>query len=366
MLRLVLICLLALLPTTAHAVTLNVLEWEDYISPFADDFQAWAREEKGIDVTLVFIRPYATNPEQFYRAVRSEQADVVTPTHNYYKMHNAKLARALLPLDVNRLRHYNDVLEMLRTADFDELDGRKYSIPLLGGSYGLAYNNSLADQPSSWKVLWDPANKGTYSITSEQFEANVYLCMLMAGYSPQDYYDIDTTNFQRAKVQGYLNTLVVNAHSFWAGMAQPEVMKSLKYTTTYWFGVSVANRQGQDWRLASPSEGQTLWLDTMALSHHLKDDPEKREAAYLLLDFMISPEIQKRIHEHFGSVIVNTKAAAEVSPGHVADWWGGGDLVFQEEWFWRPLTARTRNMYKLMWQEAMKVRSNQHGVLPVN
>lgn len=359
MIRYIILSLVLLIPATAHAVTLRILEWENYISPYAKEFEAWAKQEAGVDVTLEFILPNATNPEQIFRAVRAEEADIVTPTHNYFKMYKAKLARALLPLDFSKLSNYKDITQSLRQADFDEVDGAKYSVPLVGGSYGLAYNQARTKEPTSWEELWNPANKGTYSITSEQFEANVYLSMIMAGYPPQALYDIDAIDFDRAKIQQYLNVLVINAHSFWKGMTGVETMRSLKFSTTYWIGVKEANKQGQHWRIATPKEGETVWFDTISLSNCLHNAPEKLHAAYLLIDYMISPKIQKKLHEDLGLVIVNNKTSDLMTPEQIATSRVGDETFFEEKWLWQSLTARTRNMYKLMWQEAVRHRNAQ-------
>ncbi|GGD53322.1 ABC transporter substrate-binding protein [Lacimicrobium alkaliphilum] len=328
---------------------LNVLEWEGYISPFAEDFEEYARD-KGMDVKLNILSPYITNPEQIFKALRAKTADVVTPTHNYYKMNQDKLFQVLQPVDFSRLPHYPKVLSSLRSAAYDNFHGEKYSVPLLGGSYGLAYNQDIVSAPDSWAVLWDPANKGKYSVTDEQFEANLYITMLVLGYPPQTFYDVDSGSFNEQQVQTKLNQLVANAHSFWGGMPQADNMKQLSYVTDYWFGVAAANDAGQKWALANPIEGQTVWLDTLAIGKHVEKD--KLKASYLLLDFLISEPIQKRILEMYGSIIVNGATSQLLEPEAAEKGRVGDETFFVEEMFWKPMSSRTRNIYKDMWKKA--------------
>lgn len=342
---------LAVLVTTNvwSKTTLNILEWEGYISPFAAEFTEYAKE-KGMDIELHIVTPYITNPEQIFKALRAKNADVVTPTHNYYKMNQNKLFQVLQPIDFSRLQNYSKVLASLRSSGYDMLNGEKYSVPQLGGSYGLAYNQDKVPAPDSWAVLWDPANKGKYSVTDDQFEANLYITMLVLGYPPETYYDVDSGEFKEEEVQTKLNQLVANAHSFWGGMPDPHNMQALSYATDYWFGVAAANSSGQNWALADPDEGQTVWLDTLAIGKHVEGD--KLRASYLLLDFLISEEIQKRILEMYGSIIVNGQTATLLDPDVAKKGRVGDETFFVEEMFWQPMNSRTRNIYKDMWKKA--------------
>jgi spermidine/putrescine transport system substrate-binding protein len=332
-----------------QAETLNILEWEGYISPFAADFKAYAKS-KGMDVDLNIIQPYVSDPEQIFKEMRAKKADVTTPTNNYFKASDGKLFQVLQPIDHTKLANYTKILGSLRAATYDQNDGAKYSVPLLGGSYGLAFNADKTSEPTSWAALWEPKYKGKYAVTSDQFEANIYTTMLVMGYPPESFYDIDKSNINKDQVQEKLNQLVANASSFWGGMADPAKMKELELVTTYWFGVAEANKNGQHWQLANPKEGQTVWLDTMAIGKHVSG--EKLKAAYLLLDFMVSEEIQKRILEMYGSIIVNADTAKLLSPELAKSARVGDESFFDEKFFWRPLSARTRNLYKQMWDKA--------------
>jgi spermidine/putrescine transport system substrate-binding protein len=335
--------------SAVQAITLNVLEWEGYISSHAEEFKAYAKS-KNMDVELNIITPYITNPEDIFQALRSKNADITTPTHNYYKTNNGKLFQVLQPIDFGKLGNYDKVLGSLRGAEYDKFESGKYSVPLLGGSYGLAYNMDTTQAPTSWAALWDPAFKGKFAVTDDQFEANIYITLLVLGYPPESVYDVSKSNFDVAKVQQKLNELVANADSFWGGMADAQKMKNLSLVTTYWFGVAEANRQGQHWQLASPKEGETVWLDTLAIGKHVEG--EKLTAAYLLIDFMIGEEIQKKILEMYGSIIVNGETAKLLDGEAIKKGRVGDESFFQEAYFWQPLSPRTRNLYKDMWNKA--------------
>lgn len=343
----------AFLSTAAAATELRVLEWEGYISTFKSEFEAYAKA-KGKAVTLTFPKAPIASADDIFTALRNGDVDVVTPTHNYYKGENAKLMQLLEPLDVSRIGGYDSLYPPLRQSSAlrDEA-GKVYGVPLLGGSYALAYNTSKVQSAPDWRDLLTPAAKGRFTVTSDQYEANVYQMALLAGVKPADIYDYDRyTETQRRQVAENLKLLVGNAAGFWGGMPYPKDMVGLDYVTDYWFGVAAANKAGQSWRIAKTATPSTVWLDTIALARSASKDASKLDAAYLLLTFMTSAETQARVHQEFGSVVVSAAARSLLPPDKAAQL--PGEDFFVEQFFWQPLTPRTRNAFKLMWDAALK------------
>ncbi|HYE48521.1 MAG TPA: ABC transporter substrate-binding protein [Azospirillaceae bacterium] len=347
---------LALGTSAAQAgVQLTVLEWEGYISLHEKEFEAYAKS-KGKDIDLEFVRKpdgsilYIGNADDIVQNLAAGKADLVTPTHNYYKQEQGKLLALLAPVDTAKVENYADVYDVLRGLDaFKGTDGKVYGVPLLGGSYALAYNAAKASSPKSWSVLLDPANKGAYQITSDQFEANVYQAALLAGVKADAVFDVEKMSpDQQARTQDILNKLVANAGGFWGGMPDKAAMKELRYVTDYWFGVAAANAAGQKWAIPRTDEPVTVWLDTLAIAKQTASDPEKMEAAHLLIGYLIGMQAQQKTAEAFGSVIVNGKARAMMGSALP------GDEFFDPALFWRPLSAKTRTAYREMWDKALK------------
>lgn len=337
-------------PARAETV-LRVLEWEGYLSTSKEKFERHAKS-KGLDIRLEFVQPYISGPEDIYKKVRFGQADVVTPTNNYFKLEDNKLAKLLAPIDFSKLPHYDRVNAALRDADYDRIGAEKFSVPLLGGSYGLAYNAARVDAPTTWSVLWDPANKGRVSVTGAQIEANFYTALLLDGVDPTilyDFFDLAEGEAVKTRLEQRIRDLRANTQHYWQGIGgdfgngvDKAVMDELNYSTTYWFMLKELRDRGGDWRIASPAEGQTIWLDTMAIAGPVKDDPAKWEAAHLLLDFMLADEQQQFIHDTWGSVVVNANVAKKV---------GVEDFYADTRLLWRPLSKRTQNYYNNLWRK---------------
>lgn len=357
--RAVLFCGMALLWSSfAEAVTLKVFEWEGYISPFAEEFKTYAKANNK-DVTLEFVKNSDGSPRyigssgDIFEVTRAKEADVVTPTHNYYLAENGKLIQVLAPLDYSKISNLADVFPEIRDANYARDGEKMFGVPLLGGSYALAYNTkTVTTAPDSWEVLFDPKNQGRISVTEDQFEANIYQIAMMTGTQPKDVYD--ESKVDSGKIAERLKQLHANVKLYWKGNPSPDTMKDLDYITDYWFGVAAANKQGQAWKIVKPKEGETLWFDSLAIGSHVASDPEKMEAAYLLVNFMLSPEIQKKIAELYGSVIFNQKTMALWSPEQAKNYTIANATFFHPDYLWQPLSARTKNRYQQLWLQDKK------------
>lgn len=347
--------------STSHAeqIQLRVFEWEGYISPFADDFAVYAKS-KGVDAKLIFMtgadnKPsYITSPDDIFQAVRGEKCDIVTPTHNYYKDSNARLMQTLAPINIAEVANFSAVVDNLRAADYAQADGKHYAVPLLGGGYSLAYNaDRVKEPPTSWKALVDPRFKNRTSITGAQYEANVYVAALLSGVKPADIYAWDNVNPEA--VGGWLRQMAANARVYWDANPDIELMANdLDLITDYGFGVAFANAKGQNWKFANPKEPTTVWLDNISLTPSAIASPEKAKAAHLLLDFMLSPEIQARLAQMYGVVVPNPKALDHVPANQREKVRIGSNEFYKAELLWRPLDKRTRNGFKTLWDEAAK------------
>jgi spermidine/putrescine transport system substrate-binding protein len=330
-----------------NATDLNVIEWEGYISSFEDDFSRYAKS-KGLDIKLNVIRPFIGNTDDVFQAIRSKKADVATPSNSYYKMNENKIIKTLQPIDFTKLSNYSKILPSLRAADYDEVSGKKYSVPLLGGSYGLASNNT---DVKGWADMWAPENKNKFSISTDCFECNIYNTMMVLGYGPDVFYGKKGTSYDKEKVQKKLNELVANTNTFWGAIGDVNQLSSLNLASSYGFSIAEAQAKGMHWKMIIPAEGQTLWLDTLAIGKHVKG--KKLEAAYVLIDFLISEENQKKMLEKFGTVIVNGETIKLLDTQFARDHYVGDESYFKADYLWRPLGTRTRGSYKDMWNKAV-------------
>ncbi|MEW6992780.1 PotD/PotF family extracellular solute-binding protein [Colwelliaceae bacterium MEBiC 14330] len=334
-------------PIYAETTKLNICEWQGYIMPWAKEFETYAKAN-GLDVELILYPEYLSSPEQIFNLVRAKHCDVITPTHNYFSQRNNQLFRSLMPLDYSKIPNYSDVFQTLKNLNYQNFQGENFAVPLLGGSYALAYNADKVPEPTSFDVLFDPKNKCKITLTKSQFATNFYLAILQAGYSADRIYNMDDMISSRSLndkgIEGNLERLYKNVCAqdrFWQGEAdftKPELL----YGTTYSFGVAAAQKQGANWKIAHNVRA-TVWLDTISFVPTLQSSPKKLAAAYMLANFMLSAPIQEKIHQAYGVVVVNKRAEQALQ-----------DLseYYDETWLWQPLTIRTQGLYQILHQHA--------------
>ena len=148
----VLIAVLMLVPLAAcgsgrQAVTLNILNWGDYIDPeILDQFT----EETGIEVK------YSTMTSNEEMLVKLSAADCIYDIcfPSDYVIEKLVAQDLLHPLNRENIPNLANIDERFLDLSFDP--GNTYSVPYMWGPVGILYNTTMVSDPvTSWKVLWE-------------------------------------------------------------------------------------------------------------------------------------------------------------------------------------------------------------------
>lgn len=211
---------------------LRLLIWEGHApGQFVENFEKIISEKYNRKDKLEFT--YVKGSNDFYNAVRSKSVDVIMMTHHHFKddKYNYIKNNLVLPLDLNNIPNFKNVIPDLQNAEYLISNKKIYAVPLSQGPYGLVYNRSLLnEEPDSWNILWDPEMKGKYTISKNEYIYNINITALALGYSKDSISDFDTLNNQEFKDK--LRQLVLNAHSFWVGVDKPENLSGLTLATS--------------------------------------------------------------------------------------------------------------------------------------
>ncbi|WP_019612887.1 ABC transporter substrate-binding protein [Psychromonas ossibalaenae] len=350
------LCSFLLLPLAANAeLTLRMLTWEGYSPDLqVKAFEKAMTDKYGEKVSMEIT--YISSADEYFTNLRKGKVDIIVPSHNIilderYKLVTKKL---LIPIDLKNIPNYSKIIPSLQKADYAVKGGKLYSVPLVHGPYGLAYNSEKMTSPDSWNVLWDNQYKGKYTLSSDYSEVNIYVAALALGINKNDIANIE--RLSQPDVQQKLNQLIANASHMWKGVDAPEDLENNLLGAAWGFSFPELKQKGQHWAMAEPKEGTTGWVDGHSLSKTLSSKPKLKEIAEAWINYTISDGFQLDVIVHgIGSAPVNTAikarmTAEEISAFHMDD----PDYFKNNRILWPTLKVRQRNLLNQLWENALK------------
>ncbi len=357
--HLVCISLLALmLPNMAFAdVTIRLLTWEGY-SP--DDqvvkFQALMQKKHNVKVKMDIT--YISSADEYFDSIRRGKVDIIAPSHNIIKDERYKLLsqKLLLPIDLNVVSNYSKLLPSLQKASYATKGKNVYHVPLVHGPYGLAYNTAkFPTPPDSWNVFWDKAHKGKYAISSDYSEANIYLVALAEGFTKKELTDV--TKLSSPAVVKRLALLIKNAGVLWEGVDSVKDFQDKDFGAAWGFSFPALLEKGQTWKMASPKEGTTGWVDGHSITNAVANKPMHKKIAEEWINFSISDDFQlEAIVKGIGSAPVNVAIKSRLTAQEVASFHLDDPDYFENNIIlWPTLNNRQRNLFKKLWKDAQNL-----------
>lgn len=339
-------------------MTLRLLIWDGY-APEAvrASFIKSVRETYGVDLT--FSITYASNPDDFFDALRNDKVDLISPAHNLPKdsRYNLTTNGLTLPIRLSNIPNYAHLVPELYRQPWAMEGGEIYAVPVVQGPYALAYNTALVpEEPTSWGVFWDPAWRGKFMVHKDYYELNVYISALALGHRPAEIFRFDAIKGPR--LDGKIGYLAAESASFWQGFDKPENYRGLALSTTWRCTFPEAGGAFKGWRIAVPKEGTPWWIDAMLISHTLKENPTLRRIAEAWINHLLTDPVQTHaIARELGTYPVTRKGLADyvASLPNTTD---GANLklLLKNKIPWEILETRDRNAFKFLWSEAMTKR----------
>jgi len=349
----------------AEPQLLRLLVWEGY-APQAQqqEFKRHIQEKYGVDIRLEVS--YIAETEDCYRALRLKKADILSPAHNRindkrFRMFDLGL---LLPLNLDNIPNYADLENNFKHLAHLTYQKQPYGVPFAWGPYGLIYNaDRISTPPTSWNVLWDPHYRNQFTI-ADLGEHNIYITALALGYSDADLESFDALN--NARFRNKLTSLARNSQDMWLGVDTADDLKDMSLATSWGFSLPELRERGENWKWAPLEEKSPSWIDNFVISHTLKDRPQLKRIAEEWINYALSPEFQAAVLvEGLAARSVNSKTKALLSP-QLIETVGLDDAASSPELFilMPELDRRTRNGFDLLWNRAMKHRTDwqQQGI----
>ena len=133
-------------------VTLNVLNWGDYIDP---ELLRQFEDETGIAVKYTTM---TSNEEMLVKLASADNIyDVCFPSD--YLIEKLAADDLLYPINKANIPNLANIDPRFLDLSFDP--GNTYSVPYMWGTVGILYNKTMVTDPvDSWNILWDEKYAG--------------------------------------------------------------------------------------------------------------------------------------------------------------------------------------------------------------
>lgn len=189
------------------------------------------------------------------------QIDVVLPNLEYVV--TAAKQGLLEPIDQSRVTTWSSLEQRFRDLPSIRDGGKLYAVPWVQGATSLAINPTLVKPaPTSWKVLWDPANRGKVAFFDDPTTA-IMTAALYLGEDPQK------PNLDR--IRKALMDLKANVKLFWSSADDWNKAFTTGAVTmgNLWSGLAgTLKANGHPLDFILPTEGTVIWGDTWAIARN--------------------------------------------------------------------------------------------------
>lgn len=258
------------------------------------------RDEFGIEV----VESYFDDNEALLAKLKAGARgyDLISPTD--YMVHIMIKTGLLEPLDMSYIPNFAGVEPSFQKPAFDpEDDGKKYSVPIMWGTTGVAQRVDQLENPiTKWSDLWNPAYKNEISMLDDERETPG-AALKMLGYSLNSQVPDEVDAAIQKLIEQKSLVHAYDSVSIRRSMVAGEVP-----LVHAWSGdVMQAEASVGDGVLAYilPEEGYTIYIDTYAIPV----GAESPYAAHLFMDYCLRPEVQALITNYTG--FLNTVPAAQ-------------------------------------------------------
>lgn len=284
------VCIAPQLRAAEEKRVVNFYNWSEYIP--AGVLKTFTRET-GIKVN------YSTfdSNEVLYsklKTLKGKGYDLIVPST--YLVSRMRGEGMLQKLDKSLIPNFKNLDPKLLDAPFDP--GNEYSIPYLWGTTGIVYNTKLLPDAGlkSWNDLWKPGYRSSLLVLDDVRDVFA-MALKILGYSIND---TDEAHIREAYMK--LKELLPNIKVFNSETPKVFLIGEEVSAGMTWNGEAFkANRENPHISYVYPEEGSLMWVDSLAIPVGAKNT----ENAYLLMDFLLRPDIAKTIGEELGYATPN-------------------------------------------------------------
>ena len=295
-------------PRKAYAAlsgTVNFTTWPSYFAQEnIDKFTA----DTGVKINIAV---FGSNEEMLAKLQAGSTGwDVFVPTN--YAISTYKELNLIEELDLAKLPNYDASTQEQRFTAEGIIDGKTYAVPKDWGTTGFVYNSkSMPQKPASWKEFWDLAMKeATGRVMVHDYQlTTIGNALKYYGYSFNSNDEKELAEAEKLLIAAKPHLFGINSDY------KPSLISGDAWMSVCWTGdATQLQRDMPEMLYVLAKEGGEIWSDFYAIP---KGAPNI-EAAYALIDFLLTPEINAKevvAHGYPSTELAHQQVGAEGNAG---------------------------------------------------
>jgi len=299
MLRILLVALLGLAaPIAATAEELNLFAWSEYVPQgVLDGFT----KATGIQVNY---ETYASNEEMLAKLMSGAASyDLIQPSE--YTIEAMVKEKLLLPLDHSKLPNLKNIGKEYYGLPYDPK--LAYSIPYMQGTVGIVINTEKVKDPvTGYTDFFQPKYKGRLVVLDDALEI-VSWGLATQGIGPDG---VNKANLE--KVRPVLAKWLPLVKVYDSDSPKTALLNGDVDLGMVWSGEAaiLIQEQGKKFKYVLPKEGAHMFIDSLAIPKGAGNVA----AAYKFIDYVLRPDVSRKISEEFPYTNPNLEARKLLTP----------------------------------------------------
>lgn len=280
---------------------INILNWSSYIPmDVIEDFE----KETGIKVNY---GTYSSNEECLAKVSSAKVGtyDLIFPSD--YMVEIMKNRNLLEKVDTSKLQNLNNINTNYLKLEYDV--NNEYSLPFIAATTVLAVNkNKITDEIDSYNDLLNSKYKNEIVLIDDQ-RIIIGMSLLANGY------DMNSTNKEELEIaKNWLLNLKANLKAYDSDSPKNFLITEEAAIAVLWNAEgALAKEENPNIEIIFPKEGFALSIDNFAIPKGAKN----KEEIYMFIDFILRPDIMKRIIESYPYKNINKETDKLLSEKYI-------------------------------------------------
>jgi len=283
-------------------VTLNVLNWGDYIDP---ELLRQFEDETGISVKYTTM---TSNEEMLVKLASADNIyDVCFPSD--YLIEKLVADDLLYPINKANIPNLSNIDPRFLDLSFDP--GNTYSVPYMWGTVGILYNKTMVSEPvDSWNILWDEKYAGQI-LMYDSMRDTIGITLKKLGL------DINTRS--EADVLAAQEALIAQkplVRAYLTDDIKMELINGSAAIGVVYSGDAVyCISENPDLAYVVPKEGSNVWFDNIIIPKSSQHTAEAEQ----FINFLCDAKVAAQNSDYIGFSTPNAEALKLMDPAYAAD-----------------------------------------------